>query len=95
LKLSNFVTLWELCHLLLTLHPLNVCHSLLHSLQHLSLHNQYLLQCWWWRQVGVVVVVVGTTVASVGHLMTVKRFEIEEKIEIRDSQLYASRYNDD
>jgi hypothetical protein len=45
-----------------------------------------LLQCWWWRRVGVVVVVVvvvvGTMVASVGHLMIVKRFEIEEKIEI-------------
>jgi membrane protein YdbS with pleckstrin-like domain len=58
-----------------------------------------LLQCWWWRWVGVVVivivVVVGTTVAGVGHLMIVKRFEIEEKIEIQDSQLYASRYNND
>jgi hypothetical protein len=72
---------------------LHVSHSLLHSLQHLSLHNQYLLQCWWWRQVGVVVVVVliSDMVASVGHLMIVKRFEIE----IQDSQLYASRYNDD
>jgi hypothetical protein len=71
--------------------------SLLHSLQHLSLHNQYLLQYWWWRRVIVVVVVVlvGTTVTSVGYLMIMKRFEIEEKIEIRDSQLYASRYNDD
>jgi hypothetical protein len=56
-----------------------------------------LLQCWWWRWVGVVVVVVvvvvvliSNTVASVGHLMIVKRFEIE----IQDSQLYASRYND-
>jgi hypothetical protein len=28
---------------------------------------------------------------SVGHLMIVKRFEIE----IQDSQLYASRYNND
>jgi hypothetical protein len=35
------------------------------------------------------------TVASVGHLMIVKRFEIEMEIEIKDSQLYASRYNDD
>jgi hypothetical protein len=53
-----------------------------------------LLKCWWWRWVGVIVVVVvliGTIVASVGHLMIVKRFEIE----IRDSQLYASRYTDD
>jgi hypothetical protein len=34
----------------------------------------------WWRHVGVVVVVLdSTTVASVGHLMIVKRFEIEEK----------------
>jgi hypothetical protein len=53
-----------------------------------------LLQCWWWRLVGIVVVVlVGTTVATIGHLMTVKRFDIEVK-DI-DSQLYASRYNDD
>jgi hypothetical protein len=57
-----------------------------------------LLKCWWWRRVvGIVVVVVlvGTAVASVGHLMIVKRFEIELKIEIQDSQLYASRYTDD
>jgi hypothetical protein len=41
-----------------------------------------LLKCWWWRRVGIVVVVVvlvGTTAASVGHLMIVKRFEIEVK----------------
>jgi hypothetical protein len=76
---------------------LHVCHSLLHSLQHLSLHDQYLLQCWWWRQVGVVVVVVliGDTIVSIGHLMILKRFETEMEIEIQDSQLYASRYNDD
>jgi hypothetical protein len=77
---------------------LHVGHSLLHGIQHLSLHYQHLLKCWWWRRVvGVVVVVVlvGTTVASVGHLMIVKRFEIELKIEIQDSQLYASRYTDD
>jgi hypothetical protein len=62
------------------------------------LHYQNLIKCWWWRRVGIVVVVVvlvGTTVASVGHLMIVKRFEIELKIEIQDSQLYASRYTDD
>jgi hypothetical protein len=70
-------------HLLLTLRLLHVRHSLLHSLQHLSLHNQYFLQCWWWRLVGIVVVVVvvlvGTTVASVHHLMIVKRFETAVK----------------
>jgi hypothetical protein len=87
LKLSKFVTLRELWRLLLTLRLLHVHHSLLHSLQHLSLHNQYLLQCWWWRRVGIIVVLVGTMVTRVGHLMIVKRFEIEEKIEIRDSQL--------
>jgi hypothetical protein len=78
---------------------LHVGHSLLHGLQHISLHYQHLLKCWWWRRVvGIVVVVVvlvGTTVASVGHLMIVKRFEIELKIEIQDSQLFASRYTDD
>jgi hypothetical protein len=73
--------LWELWRLLLTLRLLHVHHSLLHSLQHLSLHNQYWLQCWWWRWVVVVVVIilVGTTVANVVHLMIVKRFEIEVK----------------
>jgi hypothetical protein len=78
---------------------LHVGHSLLHGLQHLSLHYQHLLKCWWWRWVlGIVVVVVvlvGTTFASVGHLIIMKRFEIELKIEIQDSQLYASRYTDD
>jgi phosphate/sulfate permease len=54
------------------------------SLQHLSLHNQYFLQCWWWRRVGIVVVVIvvaliGTTIACVVHLMIVKRLEIEVK----------------
>jgi hypothetical protein len=72
---------------------LHVGHSLLHGLQHLSLHYQNLLKCWWWRRV--VVVLVGTTVASVGHLMIAKRFETEIDIEIRDFQLYASRYTDD
>jgi hypothetical protein len=64
------------------------------------LHYQNLLKCWWWRQVVgvvivVVVVVIGTTVASVIHLIIMKRFEIELKIEIQDSQLYASRHIDD
>jgi hypothetical protein len=81
---------------LVSLGLLHVGHSLLHGLQHLSLHYQHLLKCWWWRRVvGIVVVLVGTTVASVGHLMIVKIFEIELKIEIQDSQLYASRYTDD
>jgi hypothetical protein len=74
---------------------LHVGHSLLHGLQHLSLHYQNLLKCWWWRRVGVVVVLVGTMVVSVGHLMIVKRFETEIDIAIRDSQLYASRYTND
>jgi hypothetical protein len=78
------------------LNLLHVDHSLLHGLQHLSLHYQNLLKCWWWRQVvGVVVVVIGTTVASVGPLMIVKSCEIEVKIEIQNSQLYASSYTDD
>jgi hypothetical protein len=73
---------------------LHVGHSLLHGLQHLSLHYQNLLKYWWWRWFGIVVVVlVGTTVASVGHIVIEKRFEID--MVIRDSQLYASRYNDD
>jgi hypothetical protein len=102
LKLSKFVTGLGLWRWLMPLSLLHVGHSLMHGLQHLSLHYQNLLKCWWWRRVGVVVVVVvvvvvlvGTTVASVGHLMIVKRFETEIDIEIRDSQLYASRYTDD
>jgi hypothetical protein len=63
---------------------MHVGHSLLHSLQHLSLHDEHLLQCWWWRRVGIVVVVLmSVTVTSVGHLMIVKRFEIEIKIKKR------------
>jgi hypothetical protein len=88
-----FVTLLRLWCWRVSLILLHVGHSLLHGLQHLSLHYQNLLKCWWWRLVGIVVVVVlvGTTVASVGHLMIVKSCEIE----IQDSQLYASRYTDD
>jgi hypothetical protein len=49
---------------------------------HLSLHYQHLLKCWWGRWVvGIVVVLVGTMVASVGHLIIVKR-KIGLKIEI-------------
>jgi hypothetical protein len=99
LKFPKLVTLLRLWCWLVSLGLLLVGHSLLHGLQHLSLHYQHLLKCWWWRRVvGIVVVVVvlvGTTVVSVGHLMIAKRFEIELKIEIQDSQLYASRYTDD
>jgi hypothetical protein len=74
---------------------LHVGHSLLHGLQHLGLHYQNLLKCGWWRWVGIVVVVlVGTTVVSVGHLVIEKRFETEIDMAIRDSQLYASRCTD-
>jgi hypothetical protein len=66
---------------LMPLSLLHVGQSLLHGLQHLSLHYQNLLKCWWWRWVGIVVVIVlvGTTVVSVGHLMIVKSCEIEVK----------------
>jgi hypothetical protein len=75
---------------------LHVGHSLLHGLQHLSLHYQNLLKSWWWRWASIVVdVLVGTTVASVGHLVIEKRFETEIDMVIRDPQLYASRYTDD
>jgi hypothetical protein len=78
LKLSKFVTGLGLWRWLMPLSLVHVGHSLLHGLQHLSLHYQNLLKCWRWRQVGVVVVfLIGTTVASVGHLMIVKGFEIE------------------
>jgi hypothetical protein len=80
--------------------PLSLLHvgqGLLHGLQHLGLHYQNLLKYWRWRWVGIVVVLVGTTVASVSHLVIEKRFETEIDIDmaIRDSQLYASRYADD
>jgi hypothetical protein len=77
---------------------LYVGHSLLHGLQHLSLHYQNLLKCWWWRWVVIIVVVVvlvGTTVVNVGHLVIEKRFETEIEMAIRDSQLYASSYTND
>jgi hypothetical protein len=45
LKLSKFVTWLLLWRWLILWCLLDVCHSLLHSLQNLSLHNQYLLQC--------------------------------------------------
>jgi hypothetical protein len=96
LEFSKLVTLLGMWCWLLSLCLLHIRHSLLHGLQHLSLHLQHLLQYWWWRRVGIVVIVLlSGTVASVGHLMIVKRFEIEMEIEIKDSQLYASRYNDD
>jgi hypothetical protein len=55
-----------------------------------------LLKCWGWRRivgsnVDIVLIGVVVEVASVSHLVIGKRFEIE----IKDSQLYASRYNDD
>jgi hypothetical protein len=95
LKFSKLVMRLGLWRWLMSLSLLHVGHSLLHDLQHLSLHYQNLLKCWWWRRVGIVVVVIliGTTVASVGHLMIMKRVEIELKIEIQHSPLYASRYN--
>jgi hypothetical protein len=97
LKLSMLVTRLGLWRWLMPLSVLHVGHSLLHGLQHMSLHYQNLLKCWWWRRVDVVaiVVLVGTTVASVGHVMIVKRFGTQIDIEIRDSELYASRYIDD
>jgi hypothetical protein len=66
---------------LMPLSLLHVGHNMLHGLQYLSLHYQNLLKCWWWRRVGIVVVVVlvGTMVVSVGHLMIVKSCEIEVK----------------
>jgi hypothetical protein len=58
---------------------MHVGHSLLHRL-----HDEHFLQCWWWRRVGIVVVVLmSVTATSVGHLMIVKRFEIEIKIKKR------------
>jgi hypothetical protein len=83
---------------------LHVGHSLLHGLQYLSLHYQDLIKCGWWRRIGsivviVVIVLVCDTVASVCHLVIMKRFEtkieLEIEIEIKDSQLYVSRYKDD
>jgi hypothetical protein len=100
LEFPKLVALLRLWCWLVSLGLLHVGHSLLHGLQHLSLHYQHLLKCWWWRRVvGIVVVAVvvliGTTVVIVGHLMIVKRFEMELKIEVQDSQLYASTHTDD
>jgi hypothetical protein len=43
MELSKPITLLELWHLLLALRLLHVCHSLLHCLQHLGLHDQHLI----------------------------------------------------
>jgi hypothetical protein len=85
LEFPKFVTLLKLWCWLVSLSLLHVGHSLLHVLQHLSLHYQNLLKCWWWRQVGSIVVLICDTVVSVSHLMIGKRFETEIDIEIRDS----------
>jgi hypothetical protein len=95
LKLSKLVTGLGLWRWLMPLSLLYIGHSLLLGLQHLGLHYQNLLKCWWWRWVDAVVVLVGTTVASVGHLVIEKRFETEIDMAIRDSQLYVSRYTND
>jgi hypothetical protein len=85
LEFPKFVTLLKLWCWLVSLSLLHVGHSLLHVLQHLSLHYQNLLKCWWWRQVGSIVVLICDTVVSVSHLMIGKIFETEIDIEIRDS----------
>jgi hypothetical protein len=77
---------------------LHVGHSLLCGLQHLSLHYQNFLKCWGWRRivgstVDIVLIGVVVVVVSVSNPVIGKRFETE--IEIKDSQLYGSRYNDD
>jgi hypothetical protein len=95
LEFSKFVTLLRLWYWLVSLSLLRVGHSLLHGLQHLSLHYQNLLKCWWWRRVGNIVALICGTVASVSHLMIGTRFETKIDIEIRYSQLYASSYTDD
>jgi hypothetical protein len=98
LKLSKLVTRLGLWRWLMPLSLLHVGHSLLHGLQHLSLHYQNLLKCWGWRwivgnTIGIVLIGVVVAVASVSHLVIEKRFDTE--IEIKDSQLYASRYYND
>jgi hypothetical protein len=96
LKLSKLITLLRLWCRLLTLNLLHVGHRLLHGLQHLSLHHQDLLKCWWWRWVVgsiIGIVLIGVAVVSVCHMVIMKRFET--KMEIKNSQLYALRYNDD
>jgi hypothetical protein len=97
LEFSKFIMLLGLWRWLLLLSLLHVHHSLLHQLHHLGFHEQYLLHCWWWRWVRIIVVVVliGGIVARDGHLMIVKRFEIDIVTEIKHSQLYASSDNDD
>jgi hypothetical protein len=94
LKFSKLVTWLGLWRQLLTLSLLHIVHRLLHGLQHLSLHHQDLLKdCVWWWIVGTVLIGGVVAVVSVRHLVIMERFEIE--IKINDSQLYASRYNDD
>jgi hypothetical protein len=80
LKVSKSIPRW--CWWRLVLSILHVDHHLLHSLKHLSLHQQNLLQNWW--RVGsvvvlnIIVIYVGVVVPCVDHL---KNFdEISKKV---------------
>jgi hypothetical protein len=74
LEYSELVMLLKLWRWLLTL-SLHISHRLLHSLQHLSLHYQYLLKSWWWRQIGstIVIVLICCVVVNVCHLVIMKK----------------------
>jgi hypothetical protein len=79
LEFSKLVSLLRPWCLLVLLHIsqglLHVDHALLHSLEHLSLHHQNMLQGWWGWWAGSVVVLsiivlsVGVAAPCVGHLM--------------------------
>jgi hypothetical protein len=54
---------------MISLGVLHSRHGLLHSQQHLRLHDQHMLQHgWWWWWVALVVVVVHVMVPGVRHL---------------------------
>jgi hypothetical protein len=65
LKLTQLVSWLRLRRWLVSLGILHGRHGLLHSLQHMCLHDQHLVQCGWW---GWVALVVGVTVPDVLHL---------------------------
>jgi hypothetical protein len=66
MELTDLILWLRLWCWLVTLGRLHICHHLLHGLQHLCLHVEYLLQCWWWWRVSLVVVIVSVCVTAPG-----------------------------
>jgi hypothetical protein len=90
LKLAKLVTGMRLQCLLVTLSLMHIVHRLLHSLKHLGLHQQELLQsqCGWW-----VVLVVGASmlIPCVDHLMNWWDMRQDENNNKKEGQRHERR----